>query len=44
MNDEQNAQEEEKDPATNPGPPANPEPDEEAVEKSDEQLEKVVGN
>ncbi len=32
------------DPMQHPAPPANPETDDEAVEKSEEQIEKVVGN
>ena len=34
----------EQDPTQHPAPPANPPQDDEAVRKSDEQLEKVVGN
>jgi hypothetical protein len=44
MNDEQNPQSEEKDPAQNPGPPDNPETDQDAVEEGQEQIEKVSGN
>jgi hypothetical protein len=32
------------DPKQNPAPPANPPTDDEAVEKGQEQIEKVVGN
>jgi hypothetical protein len=32
------------DPTQHPAPPANPPQDDEAVEKSEEQLDKVVGN
>jgi hypothetical protein len=33
-----------RDPTQHPAPPSNPETDQEAVEKGEEQLEKVVGN
>ena len=32
------------DPTQNPAPPANPPTDDEAVEKGEEQLDKIVGN
>jgi hypothetical protein len=32
------------DPTQNPAPPANPPQDDDAVEKSEEQLEKISGN
>lgn len=34
----------EKDPTQAPAPPANPDVDQEAVEKSEEQIEKVLGD
>jgi hypothetical protein len=50
MNEDTNTQqgsapsEPDQDPTQNPAPPANPPQDDEAVEKSEEQLDKVVGN
>jgi hypothetical protein len=37
-------QESDQNPAENTEPPANPEPDEQAVEQGQEQLDKVSGN
>ena len=33
-----------RDPMNDPAPPANPEPDQDAIEKGEEQLEKISGN
>ena len=32
------------DPTQHPAPPSNPEPDQDAIKKGEEQIEKVVGN
>jgi hypothetical protein len=44
-NDQQRAPSEpEQDPKTNPGPPSNPDVNQEDVEKGEEQIEKISGN